>query len=174
MALEGITVLLCQKQRHFCGLDSDMCSKHGVTNQGMIFSFFFLRQTKWKTPDKFWFSLQGIPPLPFFFFLHAFHKPEDIHINTDMVEQQNIWKWHGWKATTWQTFNSLVCGPPWKHLTWVELLLQITPITCWLSFPGTVESTVHIGHLELHTQKAFSVTELTQVGKTYSASFSSI
>lgn len=71
MALEGITVLLCQKQRHFCGLDSDMCSKHGVTNQGMIFSFFFLRQTKWKTPDKFWFSLQGIPPPSLFFFFYT-------------------------------------------------------------------------------------------------------
>lgn len=139
-----------------------------------FFRFFFFVKQNEKHLTNFDFRCRASPPLPFFFFLHAFHKPEDIHINTDMVEQQNIWKWHGWKATTWQTFNSLVCGPPWKHLTWVELLLQITPITCWLSFPGTVESTVHIGHLELHTQKAFSVTELTQVGKTYSASFSSI
>lgn len=95
------------KKRPFHVLDSDVCSKHGVKKS----KYFFIKQN-----ENIWqilILLQGIP-------LYAFHKPEDIHINTDMVEQQNIWKWHGWKATTRQTFNSLVCGPlKASNLGWI-------------------------------------------------------
>lgn len=58
-----------------------MRSKCGVKE--WIFS---LNVYKMKTSDKFWFCSR-------ISFLHVFHKPDDIHINTDMVEQQNIWKW---------------------------------------------------------------------------------
>lgn len=57
-----------------------------------------------------------------------------------------------------------LCVAPWKHLTWVELLLQITSITCWLSFPqhGRVNCTHQpfwTPHTT-HTEKAFRVSDL--------------
>lgn len=136
-----------------------LCSKHSV-NCTRSFSFIKCFH-KMKTSDKFWFSFRVS-------LLHVFHKPEDIHINTDMVEQQNIWKWHGWKATTWQTFNSLVCGPlKTSDLGWIIVANYFNYILTQLPQHRGVDC------IHRPTQRG-SVTELTQVSKTYSAFFSRV
>lgn len=113
-----------------------MCAANtALKNHWIIFSL-----NKMKTSDKFWFCCRVS-------LLCVFHKPEDIHINTDMVEWRNIWKWHGWKATAWQTFNSLVCGPlKASDLGWIIVANYFNYMLTQL--PSTVEATVHISHLE--------------------------
>lgn len=119
-----------------------------AANKVLKFKECFLSLSKMKTSDKFWFCRRVS-------LFYAFHKPEDIHINTDMVEQQNIWKWHGWKATTWQTFNSLVCGPlKTSDLGWIIVANYFNYTLTQLPQHSGVNC---IGHLEPRTQHTESI-----------------
>lgn len=156
------STLFQQKQNALWFTMTTLCSKHSVNYTGS--SSFIKCFHKMKTSDKFWFYCRVS-------LLHVFHKPEDIHINTDMVEQQNIWKWHGWKATTRQTFNSLVCGPlKTSDLGWIIVANYFNYILTPLPQRRRVNCILRPSRT--HTTQRGSVTELTQVSKTYSAFFS--
>lgn len=126
-----------------------MCAANTVLKKPRNVLFFF-SFNKMKTSDKFWFCCRVS-------ILHVFHNPEDIHINTDMVEQQNIWKWRGWKATTWQTFNSLVCGPlKTSDLGWIIVANYFNYMLTLLPQHSLVDCT-HRPSWSAHTQHTESI-----------------
>lgn len=78
------------------------------------------------------------------------------------------------KGNNMQTFNSLVCGPlKTSDLAWIIVANYFNYMLTQLPRHSQLYTSAILNSAH-DTQKAFEVTELTQVSKTYSASFSSI